>query len=168
MYNRGENHLDYILISNDLSHAALRSGILPFYSLFLSDHHPCYVDIDSNLLFNESNSQIVSTYRRGLQLQDPRKVQEYNNAVKEQLKYHRVIEKVRVLKNKAEGNGWSPSDHATYEQLDALTTEIMKHAEKLISKKYTKKFEWPPTLAKAVNTTRYWRLQLKHSCGLLV
>jgi hypothetical protein len=166
-YNRGKKRLDYILISANISQAVLRSGILPFYSLFLSDHRPCYIDIDSNLLFNEATSQAPSDHR-GLQLQDPRKVEQYIAAVNDQLIYHNVMEKVRGLKSRAEGNAWGPSDQATYEQLDALTTEIMKHAEKLISRKYTKKIEWSPALAKAVNTTRYWRLLLKRSRNLLV
>jgi hypothetical protein len=58
-YARGKNRLDYIYMSDDIIHSALRSGILPIYSVFTGDHNACYVDIDTTLLFSESTYQIA-------------------------------------------------------------------------------------------------------------
>jgi hypothetical protein len=120
-YNRGRKRLDYIFISNTLTPAVLRSGILPFYSLFLSDHRPCYIDIDATALFGEATSQITSADRRGLQLTDPRKVQKYKDNKKDQIKYHRIMEKLRDLRHKAQTGEWSLEDYYTYEKIDKLT-----------------------------------------------
>lgn len=42
-------HTIYILVSYSVESTILKSGILPFHSLFYSDHSPCYVDIDTFL-----------------------------------------------------------------------------------------------------------------------
>jgi hypothetical protein len=44
----------------------------------------------------------------------------------------------------------------------------MLHAEKLCSKRYTKRFEWSPAIIQRVETVRYWRLLLKCSKGLSI
>jgi hypothetical protein len=44
----------------------------------------------------------------------------------------------------------------------------MLHAEKKTSKRYTKTYEWSPTLIKAVYAERYWRLVYKRSIGRFV
>jgi exonuclease III len=56
---RGKTRLDYILLSKDLAPALLRSGVLPLFSIFLSDHCPCYVDFDSTTLFSHKTHPIA-------------------------------------------------------------------------------------------------------------
>ncbi len=63
---------------------------------------------------------------------------------------------------------WTPSDTTTYEKIEALNSEIMKHAERSITPKYSNRYEWSPALAQSIHVTRYWRLKLKRSRGLLV
>lgn len=166
-YNRGNKRLDYILISQSLTQAVLRSGILPFYSLFLSDHRPCYIDIDADQLFNDIAPIAPLTYR-GLQTADPRKVEKYITTVKQQLQYHKILDKVHHLQDSAEHQLWSPDHIDEYEKIDQLDTEIMRHADKILKRKFSKKYEWSPTLAKAVSSVRFWRLKMKRSRGLLV
>jgi hypothetical protein len=167
-YNRGKQRLDYIFVSHPLSPTILRSGILPFYSLFLSDHRPCYIDIDANSLFNEPTPQITTSDQRALQLLDPDKVNKYIGAAKDQVAYHKIMEKMRDLRNKAQESYWNPSDFHVYETIDSLNTQIMRNAERKLKRKYSKKYDWSPALAHAIYSTHYWRLKLKRSKGLLV
>jgi exonuclease III len=44
-YNRGKKRIDYMLISASLQDAVVRSGILPYNSIFLGDHRPCFLDL---------------------------------------------------------------------------------------------------------------------------
>jgi hypothetical protein len=168
-YNRGNTRLDYILISHRIAPAVLRSGILPFYSLFLSDHRPCYIDIDATVLFQESTHQIAPMSNRGLQLLDPRKTTKYIDQCKDQLQYHRITEKVRALQERASGDNWQGHlDQEEYEKIDRLDGEIMLRAEKKLTRNYSKQYDWSPAIAQAINRVHYWRLRLKRSKGLLV
>lgn len=142
-YSRGKKRLDYILVSSNLAPAVLRSGILPYHSLFHSDHRPCYIDIDSILIFNENTHALQPQCSRSLQLTDPRKVQKYKEAFYKQLDYHKVIEKLRNLFDQAKSHPWSPDQEISYEKLDQLISESMCYAERK-GPKYTKYYDWSP------------------------
>jgi hypothetical protein len=63
-YSRGPNRINYILVSNSLLSSVIRSGILPFNSVFLSDHHPCFLDFDAYALFCKSTAVKTVRYWR--------------------------------------------------------------------------------------------------------
>ncbi len=75
---------------------------------------------------------------------------------------------MRLLRQNAQQNTWSYEDYETYEKIDKLNSEIMRHAERSITWKYSKKYPWSPALANAIEATRYWKLKLKWSRGLFV
>jgi exonuclease III len=166
-YSRGKKRLDYLLVSSSIAPSVIRSGILPYNSLFYSDHRPCYIDIDAQLLFQEDTHAIQPPCQRGLQLTDPRIVANYNNHLHEQIEYHKIVDKYRNLMEQAESNTWSLIHEDNYEKVDQINTESMIHAERQ-GGKYTKKYDWSPTLIQAVQTVRYWELLLKRSKGQLV
>jgi len=76
-YSRGSSRIDYILISTSLLEAVQRSGILPYHTVFISDHRGCYVDFDAAALFGSPTAALAPEIYRGLRLQDPRIVQKY-------------------------------------------------------------------------------------------
>jgi hypothetical protein len=55
---------------------------------------------------------------------------------------------------------WDAQHQIQYERLDQLITESMLYAESCAAKKYTKKYEWSPTLVRSVFAERFWRLAL--------
>jgi hypothetical protein len=167
-YNRGNTRLDYILVSDSIAQTVLCSGILPFYSLFLSDHRPCYIDIDAMALFQDHTSPIAPPNMRGLQLSDPRKVKQYVDSCKKQVIYHKIMEKTHELHSDAPQDTWNNEHIEEYEKIDQLNSEIMRCAEKKLLKKISKKYDWSPALAQANNKVIYWRLKLKRSKGLFV
>ncbi len=158
---RGKNRLDYIFMSDDIIHAASRSGILPLYSVFLGDHNASYVDIDATLLFTDSTYQIAPSVHRGLQLQDPRKVTSYNTALIEQLEYHKIFDKVDDIYEKSDTGRWTRTYTDIYEKIDTIITESMRHTDDTLMHHCTGPFEWSIHLAQAFQTVRYWKLRLK-------
>jgi hypothetical protein len=48
-HQRGTQHIDFILVSNNIKMSAICSGCLPFNSIFHSDHRPYYVDLVGSL-----------------------------------------------------------------------------------------------------------------------
>jgi hypothetical protein len=168
MYIRGKKQIDYMLVSASLQHAVERSGILPYNSVFFGDHRPCFVDFNADLLFNAKIHPFASPCQRSLQLTDPRRVNKYRDILHEQLQYHKVFEKCETLSAAISSGRWSPDHISNYEQLDTIITQSMLYAKQSCGKRYTKLYEWSPSLIKLVEAVRYWRLLLKCSKGLTI
>jgi len=167
-YSRSDNRIDYIVISSSLVPAVLRTGIMPYDSVFISDHRPTYVDFESSLLFQDDTNTIGASTRRGLQLQDPRLVEKYYESLRRQLEYHKLPDKILQLYQDAQE---SPVDHTIairYEKIDKLLTESMLVAERKCSKKYSEVYQWSPALTEVVNVVRFWRIRLKQAKGVMI
>ncbi|MFN9979690.1 MAG: hypothetical protein ACK53Y_07245, partial [bacterium] len=50
-YIRGKERIDFIFVSAALLPNVRHTGILPYNSILISDHCPCYIDFDSKSLF---------------------------------------------------------------------------------------------------------------------
>jgi hypothetical protein len=149
-YSRGNKRIDYMLISASLQEAVIRSGILPFHSIFSGDHRPCFLDFDANLLFASSTPPLAPSCQRSLQLMDPRRVTKYKEQLHHQLLYHNVFERCKALLEAADSETWTPDHLIQYEKLDKIITESMLCAEVNCSRKITKRYEWSPELVKSV------------------
>lgn len=167
-YNRGKSRLDYILVSANLAQSVCRSGILPYNAVFHSDHRACYVDFNAKIIFVLDTHPIKPPCYRQLQLHDPRIVGKYNDILSYQLNYHKIITKLDRLYSKAMGSSWTSSNTVEYNKIDKIITDSMLYAEQSSCKRYSSKFEWSPSLIRAVQTERFWKLQLKVSKGLPV
>jgi hypothetical protein len=164
-YNRGQDRIDFIFVSTALLPYVNYTGIFPYDSVFMSDHRPCYVDFETVKLFGETTPNIDPPQYRGLRLEDPSIVKEYQNLLINQLQYHKILEKSDALLAKATNDQWSPELVQVYEALDRLTTEAMLMAEKKVSKKVSKTYQWSPSLSAAIYTLSYWKLRLSQLHG---
>jgi hypothetical protein len=163
-YNRGKKRIDYILVSTSLLSSVMRSGILPYNAVFQGDHRPCFIDIDVSQAFDGKTPEFCPPCQCQLQLHDPRIIKQYLEKLHQQFEIHKIPEKVTALRQ--DYNQWADHHQLEYEKLDKLITEAMLYAERQSGSKYTKTYEWSPTLIQAVSAERYWRLQLRHSQGL--
>ncbi len=140
-YSRGSSRLDYILVSHRIVPHVWRSGILPYNSFFLSDHWPCFIDIDGTQLFQSQTFPLAPSQRRGLQLYDPRITQKYEGNFNKQLEYHKLKDKVVHLHQ-----GMTPTQHhvaqQSYEKRDKLLGESMTYSEHQASRVFWKKSGW--------------------------
>jgi len=116
-YNRGQSRLDYMFVTSGILSSIIRSGILPYQSIFYSDHRPCFLDIDAGVLFEENTHEIVPPCRRQLQFNDPFLVEKYNELLQHQLAYQKIPEKLADLQKTVSLNGWSPADQVTCEDI---------------------------------------------------
>jgi len=151
-YDRGKEKRDFLFVSAGLLPYIARTGIFPYNSLFTSDHRPCYLDLDSTALFQEDTPVIGPPQHPGLQLQDPRLVEQYTEELLAQLRYHKVLPKVEQLQKKAEQGIWTQTQTQECEKVDTLVTEAMLKAERAISKKNTDTYQWSPALKAAITT----------------
>jgi len=141
---------------------------MPYDSVFISNHRPCYIDLDASILFHDQIPNIEAASRRGLQLQDPRIVKLYHDQLSKQLNYHKIQKKIDLLYINAQQSPHDPTIPLQYEKIDRILTESMLYAEKQSAKKYSGTFQWSPTLATAVNVVRYWQLRIKQLKGVIV
>jgi len=166
-YNRGRKRIDLLLVSASLLPAVVRSGILPYHSLFQGDHRPCYIDLESSIAFDGKPPSISPPCQRVLQTKDPRIVAKYIKKLNDQLEKHKVLPKLQEL-YLLESHQWTDQTQQTYERLDKIITEAMLYAEEASAKKYTNKYEWSPSLVRSVHAERFWRLALRKSQGRLI
>ncbi len=167
-YNRGKKWLDYILVSKSISHTVIRSGTLPYYSIFQGDHRPCFIDLDATELFQEKTHPLATIQQRGLQLSDPSIMTKYKKILKDQLEYHNIEQKKEHMRKTVREGSWSEDEVSIYETIDRINSESMLYAERQVQKKFAKKYEWSPKLIQAVQSVRYWKLRIKKAKGLYV
>lgn len=67
-YNRGKDRIDYTFVSANLLPSVQRTGIFPYDHIFISDHRPCYIDFNSNLLFQDGTQTIAPHIHRAYKL----------------------------------------------------------------------------------------------------
>jgi hypothetical protein len=167
-YQRGKERIDYIFVSVGLLPSVKRSGILPYDQYFIADHRPCYLDFNNGLLFGNDTPTIAPSQYRGLQLHDPRTIQEYEKALLHQINYHKLENNINDPLLTADKKHWTEEHTKTYETIDTLMTESMISAERKVSKKISTKYAWSPELKASVSALRYWKLSLKRAHGQII
>ncbi len=155
-YIRGKSRLDYIFVSASILHAIEQAGILPYSSMLIGDHRPCFLDFSTDSLFNDQSYPIAPLSRCGLQLYDPRKAGTYQDNLHKQFAYHHVEQRVQQLYDKVHKSKWTDNTTLDYEKLDQCVTECMLYAEKQTSPVVSTKFDWSPTLAKSTRMVCFW------------
>jgi hypothetical protein len=167
-YNRGKKWLDYILVSKSISHTVIRSGILPYYSIFQGDHRAFFIDLDATELLQEGTHPLAPVKQRKLQLSDLSIMTKYKKILKDQLEYHNIEKKREYLRTTVREVTWSEDEVSMYETIGQINSESMLYAERQVQKKFTEKYEWSPKLIQAVQSIRYWKLRIKKAKGLYV
>jgi hypothetical protein len=160
---RGTKRIDFLLVTPRLVPAVLSSGSLACHSLFHSDHRASFMDFDSLLLFADPAYEIAPPSYRRLQLADPRLKNQYRDVLHNQLQYPKVYDKVQHLQEVTESGTWTEEHTKEYQNLDKLITDSMLYAERNTGRKVSTRYEWSPTLKKAVQTFRYWQLRYRQA-----
>jgi hypothetical protein len=135
--------------------------MLPFHTGLGGDHRPLLIDFDARKLFGDESYEIHRPQLRGLTLQDPRTVDKYLDILQTQLEYHKIYDKYEDLQEKSDQGAWSNECILKYERMDNIITESVIHADRMVAKRYSTRYEWSPEIIRSVNDVRYWELRLK-------
>jgi hypothetical protein len=111
MHKQGAIQIDFMFLSCSLTVHVEACCILPFDSIFASDHIPLYVDFNIETLFGHPDFGTERSVLRDLQLGNPRLVDAYKDSLSKQLENHNVESRVMLLfqikeqewNNRAEG-----------------------------------------------------------------
>jgi hypothetical protein len=70
-YRRGKRRIDYILISQNISHAVAAIGYEPFHHTIATDHRGVYIDFYMDKLFGNATNLLPDAHLRTLQTKYP-------------------------------------------------------------------------------------------------
>jgi hypothetical protein len=97
MYKQGSRQIDFMFISRMLVEHVKACGILPFTSIFASDHRPLYIDFNNETLSGHPDFGTERSALRVLKLDAPRLVNTYEDALCKQLNNHNVESRVTLF-----------------------------------------------------------------------
>jgi hypothetical protein len=151
-YKWGSSKIDHILVSADIAPAITKCGILPFDTIYESDHRALYVAFNSQQIFKASLPEVPDKPQRGLHSNKPKEVEKYTRLVDRKLKEattYTAIDNVNPA-NKTQ------DDWPDLENIDAKISAIVEEIEQKI--RSPSKGPWSPAIEYAALLIRYWRL----------
>ena len=102
-YDRGKHCLDWVAISNSVDPKAIkRSGYLPFYEGYVSDHRALYIDIDAKQLFTNAKPNTNRDIYKRFTTDRVKKCEKYIKGLETYIREARVDTKVSKLKTEME------------------------------------------------------------------
>ena len=144
-YFRGKLAIDGIWTTKDIEVSS--AAYLPF-DPELGDHRPVVANISKESLLGASGPRIALFAARKLNYKVERIRDKYNLRLEDQMRQHKILDRVTKLKKEAEGGFGEPS-RKTLERLDIEITEMMMSAEKKCRKMYRGGYEFSPQV-------RFW------------
>jgi hypothetical protein len=163
-YSRGSSRIDYILTSPLLNQYITRCGILPLHHIVDSDHRALYIDVELHRFLKGVPSAIVPQSMRGIQSNNPRAVQKYQQILSASLSNNNVMEKMRELVAQNESqSGLTPTQIEEFLQLENFISQAKLNAETQVQ--HISDIPWSPKLIQAQKLVHYWRswrLELRH------
>ena len=102
-YDRGRECLDLIAISNTVERKAIKkSGYLPFYEGYVSDHRALYVDIDAKELFTYAKPNTNLEIYKRFTTEKVAKCEKYVKGLEKYILESKIDTKVAILKREME------------------------------------------------------------------
>jgi hypothetical protein len=124
----GSKVIDYVFVSEGLLPHIAAIGMLRQDSVFASDHRTFFMDLDVESYFGHETDAMPATQLRQLQLDDPRKADEYRKHLHKLLSTHNVYRRVTKKTDRSNSQEWSILDEDDYEKIDRDITRSMLSA----------------------------------------
>mmetsp|Transcript_22442 Transcript_22442/g.32142 ORF Transcript_22442/g.32142 Transcript_22442/m.32142 type:complete len:176 (+) Transcript_22442:1387-1914(+) len=115
----------------------------------ISDHLATVIDVNLDILFQQSCSAMASPQLRKLTSGNPEAVQKYVSFLKTQFQQHKIIERGNKLREAMETGSFTNKHRQQLSILDKQITEILLGAEHQCSKRTDDRNPWSPELATA-------------------
>jgi hypothetical protein len=153
-HNDGSKQINFIYLSYAVAEFVFRCGILDFNSLFYSDHHPLFLDVDIIRLLGHPVQGTVEFLERYLKLNYPRLVKAYQSSLFQQLLNHNVAARVDAL-YLVNASAWLISHENKFNQMDRDVERAMKCAATACRWKYCKNHKWTKEYTQGIYSIRY-------------
>ena len=152
-YDRGNNQIDFMYVTNKVYENISHAGAMPFNSHVNSDHRPLYIDIDINKILGKTNHN-MNLAKRKITSADPEAAKIFKECVAQQLQNHKITEKIHQLLQQ------TPSTKHAKEvnNIDIQIQRAIKHAEHQTRQK--KKAPWSMELILSQALIEYWHMRM--------
>ena len=118
-YIRSGNRLDYILGTEHIQQAILKSGSLASHDgVSYSDHTLQFIDFDTKMLFDVEATVPFATYEREFRMKDHRKREKFLTKLHKIYEHQEIPRRVNELHEQFESQGPTPELIELYQQLD--------------------------------------------------
>jgi hypothetical protein len=123
-HKQGSRQIDFMIIFRRLIEHVKACGILPFDSIFASNHIPLYVDFNIITLFGHPAFSTERAALRYLQLDNPRLIYAYEEALCQQLENHNIELRVKWLFQIIKSE-WNNHAEGQFNKIDRDITRAM-------------------------------------------
>jgi hypothetical protein len=130
-------------------------GILPFDSMFSSDHMTLYVDFDVATLFGHPSIGTENAAVIYLQLDNPRLIDTYECVICKQFDNHNVEGRVSKLYETITGE-WNNNDEFKFNKIDRDITRAMECTVNICHCYQYRKHPWSDQFKRATYHIQYW------------
>jgi hypothetical protein len=127
-YRGGSTKIDHILVSVDIAPAITKCAVLPFDSVYASDHRPLYVSFNKTQIFQASLPAVAERPKRGIHSTKPKLVAKYTKLVNRQLEENAIYEKITQV----DRNNKTTDDWPELETIDQQLSDIVIATEQKI------------------------------------
>ena len=161
-YDRGSKRIDQIYVSDRLSTENLvHASILGEYdSIFPSDHHPLFLDFDTQRFFDASSFTYQLRRDRILRYTDPRLTRPYLKHALNGLSNQKLDDKLAHLPQRVHKNEeCTRRDKTAMNEIDQVLTAILLSAERCLRPppRINRRGNFSVELDKGLRTIAYWR-----------
>ena len=129
-YARGSDRIDYFLCTNNIYKFILKCGILPFFSIMISNHRGLYLDVDIIQYLRNPFIDLAQTQNRLLSSTHPKKVSQYKQALIEYISSRNATKKSTEIQNKINNKSLNESNMKERNNLDITITKGALFSEK--------------------------------------
>ena len=158
-----KRRLDYMMGSEKVMNNVTAFGMAPGESyLSLGDHRSQYIAVNVANILHLNIYDAISPSSRRLKSNDPKKVSQYIEKVKDNFHSHNVFQRIEELWDTIKTNEtMSKKQIKTYEKIDRDVYRLCTNAENNIKFFQPRKFVWSPELDEAVKEAQYWEERKK-------
>ena len=165
-YFRGQQCLDYILLSPYLAQGITSAGYAPFYAIGKFDHRLLYADIQWDFIFKHK-ADVTQARGRQLSVKNRRITKLYTKTIKALEKKAGVYEGIEKALEKLQEENQTKEEMTYYQnklkKYKTVMMQLMTCANKKATKCKPSIFQWSLALRKNGQHMRYWNERKKSS-----
>jgi hypothetical protein len=130
-------------------------------AVFASDHISFFMDLDAVSYFGHETDIMPASQPHQLQMDDPRKGDEYRQQFHRLFTGHNVYRQVKIIMERSKTGDWSIEDESGYEKIDRDITRSMLSSAKKCGNRSRKRTPWSPAIGMATQSIQYCDIRIK-------
>ena len=163
-FHKGSKAIDHVYLTPNIDPYIIKAGMAPFGFGLKSDHRALIFDLDLGGLLDPNINIVQPYHRRRLKATVPKRMEKYLKELDTKWTEHKIDERLERIENMLAKNEDKTQLKKALNDLDAMITGLMKHAERKCAKTgHHHTLPWSPDLHYALLHIRDCAHELKES-----